>query len=231
MFHHRKWDDQLLFICSTLRTCKKLVRIDGRQILWLQIIRKKYHLYYFYWWSSSVASINCIGKTNWCLKTKLHMSLLQVRKDRQVINCNAPFIHNLHHFFIGGSHIPSHQLNRSNIIDLIQTFDLIQTVIVIMYHIGLTPSTVMRNRSNQQMLMPYIPILSTILTSLQSTIIMALSRYNMVNRNHSAHHYHLIQLIGYRLYSISYRSYSCTIEYFHDYVICSFTGSSRVKII
>jgi hypothetical protein len=172
--------------------------VDKCYIVWLQIIREKYHLHYSYWWSLSVASIICIGKTNWCLKTKLHTSLLQVRKDRQVINCNAPFIHHLHHFFIGGSHIPSHQLNRRNIIDLIQN-------IIIMYHIDLTPSIVMRNRSNQQMLMPYIPILSTILTSLQSTIIIALSRYNMVNSNHSAHHYHLIQLIIYGSYSISYR--------------------------
>ena len=29
-----KWDDQLLFICSTLRSCKELVHIDGRQLLY-----------------------------------------------------------------------------------------------------------------------------------------------------------------------------------------------------
>ena len=110
-----------------------------------------------------------------------------------------------------------HHITLINIIDLIQN-------IIIMYYIDLTPSTVMLNRSNQQMLMPYIPILSTILTSLQSTIIIALSRYNMVNSNHLAHHHHLIQLIVYKSYSISYRSYSCTHEYFNDYVICSFTG-------
>jgi len=34
MFHHMKWDDQLLFICSILRSCKELVHIDGRQVLY-----------------------------------------------------------------------------------------------------------------------------------------------------------------------------------------------------
>ena len=190
--------------------------VDKCYIVWLQIIREKYHLHYSYWWPLSVASIICIGKTNWCLKTKLHMSLLQ---DRQVITCNAPFIHHLHHFYIGGSHIPSHHINQYH-------WSHTKHYYVLYWPNSLT---VMLNRSNQQMLMPYIPILSTILTSLQSTIIIALSRYNMVNSNHLAHHHHLIQLIVYRSYSISYRSYSCTHEYF--YVICSFTGWSMVKIV
>jgi len=77
-----------------------------------------------------------------------------------------------------------------------------------MYHIDLTPSIVMLNRSNQQMLMPYIPILSTILTSLQSTIIIALSRYNMVNRNHSAHHYHNHSAHHYHICSFHWLIYS-----------------------
>jgi hypothetical protein len=94
-----------------------------------------------------------------------------------------------------------HHITLINIIDLIQN-------IIIMYHIGLSPSTVMHNRSNQQMLMPYIPILSTILTSLQSTIIIALSRYNMVNRNHSAHHYHNHSAHHYHICSFHWLIYS-----------------------
>jgi hypothetical protein len=173
-------------------------------------------LHYFNWWPLSVASIICIGKTNWCLKTKLHTSLLQVRKDRQVINCNAQVIHHLHHFFIGGSHIPSHHINQ---------YHRSHTNIIIMYHIDLIPSIVMLSRSNQQMLMPYqysytlININTITVYNNHSTLKLM---HNMVNSNHSTHQFHLMQLIIYRSYSISYRSYSCTLEYFNDYVICSF---------
>ena len=143
MFHHMKWDDQLLFMCSTLRSHMQRVSAYRWQTSAIQydcrslgsniictIPNGGHYLQLPSFVSAKLPSFVSARPTD--VFSILQTSLLQVRKGRQVINCNVPFIHHLHHFFICGSHIPSHHINRSNIIDLIQN-------IIIMYYIDLTP--------------------------------------------------------------------------------------------
>ena len=80
MFHHRKWDDQLLFICSTLRSCKKLVHIDGRQVL--------YRSFALFLLVAIICSFHHLNRQDQLMFVNiLHPSLLQARKDRQVTYC------------------------------------------------------------------------------------------------------------------------------------------------